>query len=332
MIKAINVEFDDDGNLKRTTTTPYFTATTVADGLENHPFQKFLDKNFEKDLEPVIQLREFKSDVEPAERSSGISVYIDQVLSELGYADSKERVQRMKEPSVNKIVMAEAKKRFENNEKVNRGLSELAYGEEIRHQNSYLMNYLTSAIKRAVRELDKDVFTVAIQSSIVRGGITDGANNLKIMKIFDGVSEDLSNLKIGNVKGYELVGLIHENILSNLKNPTRNTIIHWSDVQVDRALIADIQAGTSDKKIEDAIKVRSKTDKNLFEPIDLNKDYRMVIGEKFLVKDDIVWPGKIRDRFTDLYKTYDQLFKEYIASVKYDLRITPKTKETRIKN
>ena len=330
MLKAINFEFDDNGNLKRTTMTPYYTATTVPDGLENHPMQKFLDENFAKDTVPVIRLGELRSEIEPSARRSEINEFVNVVLEKWGFIDEKECVQKMKNPEFNRAVMSEARKMFEERERVGRGVSELTYGDEIRYQNSYLMNYLTSAIKRAVRDIDKDVFTVAIQSSIVRGGLNNGADNMKVMKIFDGVSEDLSNLKIGNVKGSELVGLIHENILSNLKNPTRNTIIHWSDVQVDRTLLADIKAGKSDKKPEDAIKVRSKENKEVFEPIDLNKDYRMVIGEKFLVKDDIVWPGKIRDRFTSLYKTYDQLFKEYIASVDYNLYITPKTKEQRI--
>ena len=192
------------------------------------------------------------------------------------------------------------------------------------------MNYLTSALKRIIREKhDPDIFTVALQSSIVRGGLEDGADNLKVMKIFDGVSEELSNLKIGDVKGEELVGLIVENILGNLKAPTRNTIIHWSDVQVNRSLIEAIKAGKSDAPYSDAIRVRNKLTKQ-FEPIDLDENYKMVINEKFLVKDDIEWPGKIRDRFVSLDKTYDEMFREYITSVDYKLHITPKTKEQRI--
>ena len=329
MIKALNFEFDDEGNLKKVTTTPYFTDTTVPDGLENHPFQKFLNTTFEKDTLPMIKLKELKKDFEPSVRRAEISEYVDDVLLELGFEDPKECVQRMKNENFNKMVMDKAKAKFEEAESVNRGLSELTYGDEIRYQNSYLMNYLTSAVKRAVRNIDKDVFTVAIQSSIVRGGLNNGADNMKVQKIFDGVSEDLSNLKIGNVKGEELVGLITENVLSNLKNKTRNTIIQWSDVQVNRTLISQIKEGKSDKNYADAIKVRDNSTKE-FVPIDLNKEYRMVIGEKFLVKDDIEWPGKIRDRFTSLYKTYDELFKEYIESVDYNLYITPKTKEQRI--
>ena len=173
------------------------------------------------------------------------------------------------------------------------------------------------------------MFTVAIQSSIVRGGLENGADNLQVMKVFDGVSEDLSNLKIGAIKGKELVGLIVENITANLKAPTRNTIIHWSDVQVNRTLIEAILKGEVEADYADAVRVRNKLTKE-FEPIDLDEDYKMVISEKYLVKDDIEWPGKIRDRFKTLNKTYDQLFREYISSVNYKLHITPKTKEKRI--
>ena len=93
--------------------------------------------------------------------------------------------------------------------------------------------------------------------------------------------------------------------------------------------IEDIEKGHSDAKYSEAVRVRNPLTKE-FEPIDLQENYKMVIGEKFLVKNDIEWPGKIRDRFSSLGKTYDQLFREYIDSVDYKIRITPKTKEQRI--
>ena len=210
--------------------------------------------------------------------------------------------------------------------------AELDYGESIRYQNSYLANYLTSAVKRSVREIcgDKNVI-VGIQSSIIRGGIKDGSNNLDIMKIFDGVSEDLSNVQVGTVRGEELVGLIVENIQGNLKAPKRNTIIQWSDIQVNRTLIAKILEGKSKQSFADAIKVRSEVN-NDFVPVDLNKKYTLALGEKFLVKDDIVWPGKIRGKFTSLNMTNDTLFRNYIASddINYQLKVTAKTRENRI--
>ncbi|MBQ8887357.1 MAG: hypothetical protein IJY61_06625 [Candidatus Gastranaerophilales bacterium] len=206
---------------------------------------------------------------------------------------------------------------------------ELDYGNEIRYSNSYLANYLTSAVKRSVREIEPDVFSVAIQSSIIRGGIKQGASNLDLMKVFDGVSENLSNLQIGNVTGEELVGLITENIQANLKAPTRNTIIHWSDVQIDRTLMEKIQNGKSKKSYKDAVKVRNQKTKT-FEPIDLKKDYRIVLPEKYLVKNDIEWPSRIRHKFDSLNHTYDELFRQYLYNLDYSLTITPKTKEQRI--
>ena len=211
--------------------------------------------------------------------------------------------------------------------------AELPYNElEVRSKNSYLANYLTSAVKRSVRRLtgEKDVI-VGIQSSIIRGGLKNGSNNLAIMKIFDGVSEDLSNIKIGALSGEELVGLITENVKSNLKNPKRNTLIQWSDIQINRTLISDIVEGKSKKDFSEAIKVRDSIT-NEFGPIDLHKKYKIAIGEKFLVKDDIEWPGRIRDRFVSLDRTYDKLLRSYISSddVNYQLKVTPKTKENRI--
>ena len=310
--------------------TPYFTETTLADGLEKHPFQLFLDSFFEKDLEPLVSLGELKSEADIEAAKKKFPLYISSVLARLGISDKTQVEALMQNENFKELINSLAAKELEEDDSVEKGLTSLTYGNEIRYQNSYLMNYLTSAIKRVVREKhDSDVFTVALQSSIVRGGLEDEADNLKVMKVFDGVSEDLSNLRIGAVKGKELVGLIVENILSNLKAPTRNTIIHWSDVQVNRSMIEAISTGNHDADYSEAIRVRNKITKE-FEPIDLEEDYKMVIGEKFLVKDDIEWPGRIRDRFVSLDKTYDQLFREYIESVNYKLHITPKTKEQRI--
>ena len=330
MIKALNFEFDDDGNLIKATMTPYFTETTVADGLEKHPFQIFLNDFFEKDLEPLVSLGEIKSEKAVEEAESRFPQQLDALFTKLGITDITQRTTLMKNDSFKELMFSEASKELEKSESVNKGLNKLTYGNEIRYQNSYLMNYLTSAVKRTVREkYDSDVFTVALQSSIVRGGLEDGADNLRVMNVFAGVSEDLSNLRIGDVKGEELVGLIVENVLANLKAPTRNTIIHWSDVQVNRSLIEAIKSGKAEAKYSDAVRVRNKLTKE-FEPIDMQENYKMVIGEKFLVKDDIEWPGRIRERFVSLEKTYDELFREYISSVNYKLHITPKTKEQRI--
>jgi len=210
--------------------------------------------------------------------------------------------------------------------------TELEYGELVRYQNSHLANYLTSAVKRSVRKVThNEEVIVGIPSSIIRGGLKNGSSNLDIMKIFDGVSEDLSEVYIGTIKGSELVGLITENVQDNLKAPSRNTIIQWSDIQVNRTLINDITNGNSNKNFKDAVKVRAEGSHD-FKNIDENDLYTIAIAEKYLIKDDIEWPQKIRRRFISLGKTYDEMFRDYIASdeINFQLKSTDKTKEKRI--
>lgn len=62
----------------------------------------------------------------------------------------------------------------------------------------------------------------------------------------------------------------------------------------------------------------------------LSEDYKIVIAEKYLVKDDIKYPGLIRDNFVDTGKTYDQLFRKNLEAFDYYVQVTDKTKEQRI--
>ena len=330
MLKAINFEFDDDGNFIKSTMTPYFTETTIPDGLEKHPFQLFLNDYLKKDLEPLIKVDELKIEIPENLSEPDENLLLSEELQRLGIRNKKIAEAVSNNDELKSLLLDNAYKKFNEARKVPHGINKLSYGNEIRYRNSYLMNYLTSALKRVIRDtIDEDVFTVAIPSSIVRGGIKDGANNLQIMKVFDGVSEDLSNVKIGTLKGNELVGLIVENVLDNIKSPTRNTIIHWSDVQINKSMIEDIKNGVSTSDYSETVRVRNK-DTQQFEPIDLTEDYKIAICEKYLLKDSIEWPPKIRDKFIDLNKTYDELFRTYLEQINYDIKITPKTKEKRI--
>ncbi len=210
------------------------------------------------------------------------------------------------------------------------GVEELYFGDEIRFQNSYLMNFLTTTVKKGlVERMGGEDFVVGLQSSSIRGGIKNGSDNLAIMKIFDGVSIDLSGLEAGCVKGKDLAGLIVENISDNLLNPTRNTLIHWSDIQVDKSLIKAIKNGMSDAQYQEAVRIRNPITDEL-ELIDLTKEYKMVIGSKYLNKDSIVYPPKIRGNFTKLNTTYEQVFRKYLEENDFVINITHDIKESRV--
>lgn len=330
MIKAINFEFDDNGDLVKVSMTPYFTSTTLSDGIESHPFNKFLNEYLEKDMAPLVSVDELKSEDAISAEKENFPMYVNIVLSELGIYKPELRNSLMQNKDFKNLIYAQAKLKMQETEGVKQGITKLSYAKEIRYQNSYLMNFLTSAVKNTIKEkIDSDIFAVGIQSSIVRGGLADGANNLAVMKVFDGVSEELSGVQIGEISGEELTGMIVENILDNLKDKNRNTIIHWSDIQVDRSKIDAINNGSSNEKYSDAVKVRNSQN-GCFEPIDLTKKYKIAIGRKYLMKDSIEWPRKIRSKFEPLHKTYNELFRLYLSDNNYAIHITPNTKENRI--
>lgn len=213
---------------------------------------------------------------------------------------------------------------------------ELVLDDSIRYSNNVLANYITSAIKRAIRLDYPDIDAVGIPSTIFRNGLKSNEkrstfNNLDLMKMFDGVSENLSNVRIGRVNGEELFSLVLENTLNNLKSKTRNAMIQWSDIQVNRTLIKDIQNGNSDLDYKDAIKIRNQKTRT-FEPIDFNKEYTILMSDKYLIKNtpNIKVPSRIKDKFEQTPYSYDSLFRKYLELIDYDIKITEKTKENRI--
>lgn len=209
------------------------------------------------------------------------------------------------------------------------------YKPSIRYANSYLANFLTSAVKEVLTKVEgqQDVTAVGIQSSIIRGGISDGSNNMDILKVFDGVSEDLSDIKTGYVTGEELVGMISENIADNLKAPTRNTIIHWSDIKIDKDGIQETLARNpqaSNVRMSKFIRIRRGKGMP-FEPIGLQESYKIALPDKYLKKEDIKYPKKIRANFKSTRETYNTLFSKYLQDRGYKIEVKPEFVEERIK-
>jgi len=211
----------------------------------------------------------------------------------------------------------------------------LDYKPSIRFSNSYLANFLTSAIKKTIVNTTEhsDLAAVGIQSSVIRGGIQDGSNNMDILKVFDGVSENLSDIKVGKVTGEELCGIILENIRDNLKDPTRNTIIHWSDIKIDKdgiKKICDYKDHVELYEIQKYIRIR-KNNGTIFEPISFEEDYKIALADKYLKKNDIKYPKLVRGKFKSIMQTYNSLFVKYLQENDYKITIKPKHQEERIK-
>ena len=206
------------------------------------------------------------------------------------------------------------------------GASELEYSDKIRYANTELTNFLTSTVAEEARKEIPDLASVALQSSYVRGGIKEGSTNLNLLKIFDGIDVESQNLNVGNVKGNQLVDIISKNIKSNLEAPTRNTLIQWSDFQVNRTMIEQISKGESKNSYADAVKCRNQQT-GKFENIDLNKDYKIILSNKILSKKDF---KEVKDNFKSINKNYDDFFRANIKGKNYEVNVDNKVKEQRV--
>lgn len=214
---------------------------------------------------------------------------------------------------------------------------EFVLTDSIRYSNNVMANYITSGIKEAASKQFEDLDAVGIPSTIFRNGILSyekrtTLNNIDYLKIFDGVNATQANLKVGTILGVELYGLVLENVLNNLKSRTRNALIQWSDIRVDRTLIKSLKDNLYDPKLVDSIQIRNpKTGE--YENIDPRKEYKIILSEKYLSKStkNINVPDKIREKFEEIEKTYDDFFREYLTSIDFDINFDSETvREKRI--
>lgn len=200
----------------------------------------------------------------------------------------------------------------------------LKYNEhQVRSLNSPLANFLTSSVASEIRRLDdlygEDIASIAIQSSVIRSGIQEKMSNMDMIRIFNGLGESLSTLSVGTVTGSELAGIIAENIFSNLETD-RNTMLQWSDIQVNKDMLKEIKEGTSDKSPIDAVKIRNlktETAKNpsTWEPVNPYKTYKIVLPTKYLMKDSLKYVPIIKERFNvvedENFRTLSQLLRSF---------------------
>ncbi len=200
----------------------------------------------------------------------------------------------------------------------------LKYDEhQVRALNSPLANFLTSSIASEIRRRSDlyggDIATVALQSSAIRSGIHEKMSNMDVIRIFNGLSESLSTLSVGTVSGDELADIISENIFANLESD-RNTMLQWSDIQVNKDLLKQIKEGFSDKSPIEAIKLRNlKTETaqnpSQWQDVEADKIYKIVLPTKYLLKTGLQAVSNIKDRFDvvadENYRTASQLLRSY---------------------
>lgn len=236
---------------------------------------------------------------------------------------------------VNKVLEKDLEPliRFDESFKNQKGL---VFDNSVRYANTPFVNYVTSSIKKAAKNKYPNLDSVGIYSTIIRGGLKSHQdrttfNNIDLLNMFKGADENVAALNIGTITGKELCKLIVENVKNNIKSPTRNGLIQWSDIKVNKTFIAQIDENNIPVTYDNAIKIRnSKTGE--YEYIDLNKEYTILMSDKYILKDtkSLRVPKQIVHKFHSIPETYEGLFMDYIKATNGKVVFDEEIKEKRI--
>lgn len=213
---------------------------------------------------------------------------------------------------------------------------DLLFSNDIRHKNTVLGNFITFALGKEARKVYHDLDSIAIPSTIIRNGLLSNSlrttfNNIDLLNMFKGVDTNVSKIRLGKITGQELLDLILENTINNLSSPTRNALILWSDIQINRTAVKKLIKSGRKNDLASAIKIRNKNT-GKFEQINPDKIYKIILADKYLVKKtkNIKVAEKIFSKFRIIPETYRLLFKRYLDSSSGKLEIPKESYEKRI--
>lgn len=202
---------------------------------------------------------------------------------------------------------------------------------KVRSKNSVLANYVTDVIYDSLKKEHPALNTIGILSSTFRNGLKNNANNLELMKVFDGSIEPLSEMYVGKIKGSQLFDIICENVKSNLENPEKNTIIQWSGITINKSQANYAFTEKDPIRLKNAFKIKDISSGNkteAYKAIDSEKLYEVALPLKYLVKYDA--SQTLKTTLQPTGKTIDGLFRNHLETNNYTIKITPKVREKRI--
>lgn len=199
--------------------------------------------------------------------------------------------------------------------------------EDIRYANNDIANFCTDAIYSKIKETYPNTQAFIMPSTAFREDLptseTSALNNIDMMNLFKGITGNLSEVMVGEIKGKILASFIYDNIIENLSSPTRNAINQCSGIRIDKAGIEKTVGNEKNINIKSTsrilkfIKIKNENDE--FEEINPKKTYTIALPKKLFVKsniDDFKTAGKT---FTKTNTRVYDYFKGYINDSKEEI-------------
>ncbi len=210
------------------------------------------------------------------------------------------------------------------------GSSRLTIG-NIRYADNPLAKLVTDTILTDIKTTHPDTELFMMNTSAFRQELqVDKENpvtNMQLMDLMSGLIEKDAKIRVGSFPGETITKMIYQNVRENNENKTRNVLMGWSGLQIDRGAMIRLQnAGCEDMtEVAKHIKIMNKNGE--WEPIDFSRSYKTAVTQKLFDKTTVEDVKKLDGEFEHLGKTaIDCLLagvreKNYKLVVPQDIRV-----------
>lgn len=186
--------------------------------------------------------------------------------------------------------------------------------EQVRVGNSHLANFITDSILEEIRKEQPDVDFFGLNSSAIRSGLElsekPSVSHFDVMNVLSGIKEEDGQIMLTEMSGKEVLETVIDNILFNSLMPTKNPIMQYSGLSVDKT--AMLQGYDIGCELEDLY--RFVVDTNTGKPIEADKSYIFANAEKYFDKTDNSQIKNIKKRSKKIGYTVPELFERHFAN------------------
>jgi len=203
----------------------------------------------------------------------------------------------------------------------------------VRGENNLLANFVTDGIVEGIRKHDPEVELFCVASSAFRQDLKvgeKGNSNIELQNLLSGQTDALSKIYTAKLSGKNIISMVKENLEDHKKNPSRNTILQWSGLKINKEEIFKlIDNGEADdpEKMKKFIKVKNRHDE--YDNINTERRYKIAIPNYFFKRPKLPTAMKLEDSFTALNKNMDELFREYLKDNNFAIK-APNPDDVRI--
>lgn len=179
--------------------------------------------------------------------------------------------------------------------------------DNIRYADNPLEKLVTDTILADIKTTHPDTQLFMMNTSAFRAELqVDKENpvtNMQLMDLMSGLIEKEAKIRVGEFSGETLAKMVDQNVRENNENKTRNVLMGWSGLQIDRGAIIRLQNADNQDISEVGKCIKIMNSDGAWEPLDFGRNYKTAVTQKLFDKTIIEDVKKQDENFIHLGKT-----------------------------